>query len=200
MYLIVGLGNPGRAYQKSRHNVGFMVLDRLAAREGRKFRRAGAHSLTCGLERAGQAVLLAKPQTYMNLSGEAVRELVQQHPIELSRFLIVYDDLALPLGTIRIRASGSAGGQKGMKSVIEEVGTIEIPRLRIGIRPSGSPDDYSDYVLSDFSEEESDILEEVLDRTIQAIDMILTDGLERAMALYNAAPDAHSGGDEGCRG
>ena len=108
MYLITGLGNPGRSYSNNRHNVGFMLVDLMAAEAGRKFKRRGSHSLTCSVERAGEEVILAKPQTYMNLSGRAVQELLEHYPVDMTQLLIVYDELALPLGTLRIRPSGSS--------------------------------------------------------------------------------------------
>ncbi|MFQ5928566.1 MAG: aminoacyl-tRNA hydrolase [Acidobacteriota bacterium] len=185
MYLIAGLGNPGRFYVRTRHNVGFMLVDRIAKEVGKKFKRLGAHSLTCRVERARQSVILAKPQAFMNLSGPAVRELLDHCPVELSQLLIVYDDLALPLGAIRIRASGSSGGHKGMRSVIEALGTHDVPRLRIGILQGEIPAGYSEFVLHNFTKEESEILEEVFDRAIEAIDTLLSNGLERAMSLYN---------------
>lgn len=185
MYLIAGLGNPGRSYSKNRHNVGFMLVDLMAAEANRKFERLGRHSLTCCLERAGEEVILAKPQTYMNLSGTAVRELLEHYPVELTRLLIVYDELALPLGTLRIRRSGGSSGQKGMRSIIEALGTQDVPRLRIGILQGESPDDYSEFVLDHFGKDEHKVLEETLDCAIQAIDTILSDGIEQAMSIYN---------------
>lgn len=185
MYLITGLGNPGRSYAKSRHNVGFMLVDWMAAEAHKKFERLGQHSLTCCVKRAGEDVILAKPQTYMNLSGMAVLELLEYHPLELTRLLIVYDDLALPLGTIRIRRSGGSSGQKGMRSIIEALGTQDLPRLRIGILRDEPPADYSHFVLDNFTKKESTVLEKTLDCAMRAVNTILSDGLEQAMSLYN---------------
>ena len=186
MYLVAGLGNPDPRYRKNRHNVGFMLVDRIARRAGKTLDHILPRSVTCSLRRAGEQVILAKPQTFMNLSGGAVLELLRHYPVDRSsRLLIVYDDIALPLGKIRIRPSGSSGGQKGMESIIQALGTLEIPRLRIGISQDVLPEDYSAYVLSDFEKEEKDMLEEALERSILAIETTLSQGLERAMILYN---------------
>ena len=185
MYLIAGLGNPGRSYSKNRHNVGFMLVDLMAAGANKKFEQLGRHSLTCCVERTGKEIVLAKPQTFMNLSGTAVRELLEHYSVELTRLLIVYDELDLPLGTLRIRRSGSSSGQKGMRSIIDALGTRDVPRLRIGILQGESPEDYSEFVLDNFRKDEHKVLEETLDSAIQAIDTILTDGIEQAMSIYN---------------
>ena len=185
MYLISGLGNPGRTYSRNRHNAGFMLLDRMAGAARQQFEQLGCHSLGCVLERAGQHVLLAKPQTYMNRSGQAIREIIENRPVELSQMLVIYDDLALPLGKIRLRKSGGAGGHKGMGSIIGALETENVPRLRIGILRDESPGDYSTYVLDNFTKEELKILDEILDLAIQAVETAVTDGLEKAMSLYN---------------
>lgn len=185
MYLVAGLGNPGSSYQKNRHNVGFMLVDRIVREAGKSLDRVYLRSVTCSLQWAGEQIILAKPQTFMNLSGEAVLELLRHHPVDLSRLLIVYDDIALPLGVIRARPSGSSGGQKGMESVIQALGTLEVPRLRIGISQEEPPRDYSEYVLSDFTKEEEKVLEDVFDRATRAVETFFIDGLERTMALYN---------------
>ena len=186
MYLVTGLGNPGRTYSKTRHNVGFMVVDWMAKEAGTKFSPLGSYALTCTTERIDKTVILAKPQTYMNSSGFATRQLLDHYGVDLPKTLIVYDDLALPLGTIRIRRSGGSSGQKGMQSIIAALGTEDVPRLRIGILPEEPPpDDYSDFVLRRFKRKERPILEEVLDRSIAAIDIVLSDGIEQAMSMYN---------------
>ena len=185
MHLIVGLGNPGPAYQDNRHNVGFMLVDRLAEGAKKRFERSTTLSLTCCLNLCDQEVVLAKPQTFMNLSGRAVRELLGHYALDPSQLLVVYDDFALQLGTIRIRPVGSAGGHNGMESVLEIVSSAEIPRLRIGISQGEPPSDCSSYFLDDFEKKEVEVLEEVLNRCSQAIDTILSDGVERAMSLYN---------------
>lgn len=185
MHLIAGLGNPGPRYRKNRHNVGFMLVDRIAQQAGKSFDPVYSKSLACSVERAGDRVILAKPQTFMNRSGEAVVELLRRNPVDPAQVLIVYDEVALPLGKIRIRRCGSSGGQKGMESIIQALGTEDVPRLRIGISPGELPEDYPSYVLSNFEKDEEETLAQVLDRAAQAIDVILTEGLERAMALHN---------------
>ncbi len=185
MHLVAGLGNPGAAHRKNRHNVGFMVVDRIARQVNRRWRRSLAYSQVCWVRRASQRVLLAKPQTSMNLSGQALAELLDYCPFELSRVLLVYDDIALPLGRIRIRHSGSAGGQKGMQSVIAALGTENIRRLRVGIGQDMLPADYTQYVLGDFGKEEEAVLDRVLERAIEATYFIMDQGIDRAMSVYN---------------
>ena len=185
MFLITGLGNPGPAYQNTRHNMGFMLVDRMADQAGKRFQKVGRYSLTCQIEQAEQQVILAKPQTYMNLSGMALCELLETYPVELEKALVAFDDLALPLGTIRIRRTGGSSGQKGMDSIIAALGTQQIPRLRFGILSGTSPSDYSDFVLAPFTRAEGQILEETLDRAAQAVETIVSDGLDRAMSRYN---------------
>ncbi len=187
MYLVTGLGNPGRSYSKTRHNVGFMLVDWMASEAGRKFKSLEGYALTCTTERANKTVILAKPQTYMNSSGFAVRQLMDHYGVDQSKTLIVYDDLALPLGTIRIRRSGGSSGQKGMQSIIAALDTQNVPRLRIGILSEEPPTDYSEHVLEQFSKRELPIIDEVIDRSIAAIDTVLSSGMDRAMSLYNQA-------------
>lgn len=183
--LIAGLGNPGPRYQNNRHNVGFRVVELLASGRGKQFESRLTKSLSCVLTARNGDVVLIKPQTYMNRSGAAIRELLQSVQAEPAELLVVYDDEALPLGDLRIRRSGSAGGQKGMQSIIDALGTRDIPRLRIGIGAERKPKDLSEYVLSDFTRAERRLLEEVLSRAVQAIDVILAEGLEPAMSRFN---------------
>lgn len=178
--LLVGLGNPGREYRETRHNVGFMILDRLAARERADFRTEKAWQAE--VARTGDWVL-CKPLTYMNLSGQSVRPLSQFYKIEPSQVLAILDDLALPLGKLRLRAGGSAGGHNGLKSIIEHLGTQEVPRLRVGI--GAAPGETVGYVLGRFAPEERSVLDESLDRAIAAIDCVRTKGFEAAMNAYN---------------
>lgn len=178
--LLVGLGNPGREYRETRHNVGFMILDRLAARERAEFRTE--KNWQAEFARTGD-LLLCKPLTYMNLSGQAVRLLSQFYKIEPAEMLVILDDLALPLGKLRLRPDGSAGGHNGLKSIIEHLGTPAIPRLRIGI---GSAErDAVDHVLGRFTLEEKAPLEQSLARALEAIDCTRTQGLAAAMNAYN---------------
>jgi len=182
--LIVGLGNPGRKYAHNRHNVGFQCLDRLAQAHGLSFtqRRAKA-SLALG-KIADVRVVLARPLTYMNLSGQAVRPLVSFYKLSLEDILVIHDDLDLPLGTTRLRPEGGSGGHKGMRSIIEALGSQAFPRLRVGIgRPPGN--DAVSYVLSDFTADEQITLESVYERVVAAVELFLREGIEAAMNAYN---------------
>ena len=186
MFLIVGLGNPGRQYTGNRHNTGFMCLDALAGRLGVQFRQRRARALLATGHIGEATLILAKPQTYMNLSGLSVSELVRFYRVPLTNLLVVYDDLDLPLGKVRIRERGSAAGHKGLQSIISSLRTQEIPRLRIGIgRP---PDDQPPevYVLQDFAHEERPIIAEAIDRAVSAIEVFVTHGIVRAMNEFNA--------------
>lgn len=184
-YIIVGLGNPGRQYRENRHNIGFMLVDRLASRLGVSFSRLESKALVTKAEYKGQRLVLAKPQTFMNLSGQAVGALARFYKIPLENLLIAYDDVDLPLGTLRLRPGGGSAGQKGIASIIERLGTQDFPRLRIGIgRPPGRME-AADYVLQDFSRTESEVLPEILDRAVDAVQVFLTQGLDEAMNQYN---------------
>lgn len=185
MYLIAGLGNPGTDYHRTRHNAGFMLVDRLADRARASFGHGVGASLIARARVGARDLILAKPQTFMNLSGRALRGLTSRYSIELSNILVVYDDVALPLGRIRLRGKGSGGGQKGMKSVISALGTEEVPRLRIGVLHGDRPWDMSDYVLSKFTRAEEKTLDEALDRAVQACDTWLYEGIDKAMTLFN---------------
>jgi PTH1 family peptidyl-tRNA hydrolase len=192
-YLIIGLGNPGREYRATRHNVGFMVLDRLSERLKIRFTRMQSRALVAsashtspkdGIERK---LILAKPQTFMNLSGQAVQGLIHFHKLPLANILVAHDDLDLPLGTIRIRPDGGAAGQKGMASILERLGTDEFPRLRLGIgRPPGQMQ-APDYVLQDFSPDDMTVLSDTLDRAVEAMLLYVDQGLDAAMNKYNGA-------------
>jgi PTH1 family peptidyl-tRNA hydrolase len=182
--LIVGLGNPGRDYADTRHNVGFMVLDRLAAGAGASFR----------LEKKWQAevaalgdVWLCKPQTYMNLSGASAGALGHFYKIEPARVLVVLDDMALPLGRLRLRESGSAGGHNGLTSIIEHFGTNAIPRLRVGIG-AAEPGAATGHVLGRFAPAERPAVHDALSRAVEAIEFAQTQGLAAAMNRYNQNP------------
>ena len=185
-YLIVGLGNPGRDYRNNRHNVGFMSVDRLAARLGVAFSRLESKALVTKGERAGRPLILAKPQTFMNLSGQAVAALLRYYKIPLEHLILLYDEVDLPFGTLRLRASGGSGGHKGMNSVIERLGTQDIPRLRIGVsRPPGRKE-AADYVLQDFTNSESRELPSILDQAVDAVLVFVEQGIDVAMNRYNA--------------
>jgi len=184
-FLIVGLGNPGRQYAANRHNVGFMVLSRLAEKLGEQFSRMESRALVAKATYQNHRLILAKPQTYMNTSGNAVRSLLRFYKVPLQNLLVAYDDVDLPFETIRIRAEGGSGGQKGMQSIIEQLGSEAFPRLRIGIgRPPGQME-AADYVLKDFSKNETEFLDISLNRAVDAILTFISDGLDKAMNLYN---------------
>jgi len=189
-YLIVGLGNPGQGYIVNRHNVGFMVLDHLANHLEIKFSRMELRALVTKAEYKSRRLILAKPQTYMNLSGQSVGSLLRYYKIPLSHLLIAYDDVDLPFETLRMRPSGGSAGQKGMRSIIENLGSQDIPRLRIGIgRPPGQMD-ASDYVLQNFSKSQLEIIPFTLDKAVQAILAFITDGIETAMNTVNPSQES----------
>ncbi len=185
MFLVVGLGNPGRRYAATRHNAGFMLVDHLADLSTTRFGPAVGKARVCRVERESGSLILAKPQTYMNLSGVAVRSLVVHYGVDPEELLVVYDEVQLPLGRLRVRRSGSSGGQKGMESIIQMVGTKQIPRLRIGVGGDSVYGDLTDYLLSPFSSDERRVLDSVLDRAVLAVDTIMTQGHLRAMDLVN---------------
>lgn len=190
-FLIIGLGNPGREYRSNRHNIGFMCLDRLAAQLGVSFGRLESHALVTKASYQSHHLILAKPQTYMNLSGQAVSSLARFYKVPAERLLVAYDDVDLSLGTLRLRPTGGSAGQKGMQSIIERLGSQEFPRLRLGIgRPPGRMDAAS-YVLQDFSASDMDSLAPILDRAVEAILTFVKDGLVVAMNRYNSAPETN---------
>ncbi|GAB4424030.1 MAG: aminoacyl-tRNA hydrolase [Anaerolineales bacterium] len=183
--IIIGLGNPGRAYKDNRHNVGFMLIDRLSVRLNARLNRVQAKAIVGSVHHHGDKIILAKPQTYMNLSGQSVQGLVHFYKIPLANMLVAHDDLDLPQGTLRIRPGGGPGGQKGIASAIERLGSRDFPRLRIGIgRPPGRMDPAA-YVLQDFSAGELKIISEVLDRAADAALEFIENGLDAAMNKYN---------------
>jgi PTH1 family peptidyl-tRNA hydrolase len=184
-YLIAGLGNPGPQYVANRHNVGFQCVERLAAFHGLTFDKQQKRALVALGTVREQRIILAKPQTFMNESGRAVVPLARFYKVQPERLLVVYDDLDLPPGTMRLRPEGGSGGHKGMRSIIEHLGSQGFPRLRIGIgRPPGRMDPAA-YVLQDFSAEETPLLEETLERAVAAIEVWLCDGVEISMSRYN---------------
>ena len=184
-YLVVGLGNPGRQYLGNRHNVGFMLLDRLAAHQQVSFSRLESRALVTKTDYQSRRLILAKPQTYMNLSGQAVGSLQRFYKVPLEQMLIVYDDVDLPFGAIRMRPGGGSAGQKGMESIIERIGSQDFPRLRIGIgRPPGRMDAAA-YVLQDFSRQEADELGYLLDRAVEAVLTFVSYGITEAMNKFN---------------
>ena len=181
--LIVGLGNPGRSYASDRHNVGFRCVDYIAKKYQIVIRQRRARAKIGNGEIAGVAVVLAKPQTFMNMSGEAVALLVRQFGIASGHLLVIYDDLDLPLGRLRIRVRGSSGGHKGVQSIIDCVGSEDFPRIRIGI---GRPEeDAVSYVLGRFSSHEKEVIAEMMVRVNEVVYYILDKGVEAAMNRYN---------------
>jgi peptidyl-tRNA hydrolase, PTH1 family len=185
--LIVGLGNPGKEYEWSRHNLGFMLIDKLASDEGIAVGRRECSSLVGRGQVEGTVTKLAKPQTFMNLSGHAVSCLLAKLNVEspIQQLVVISDDLALPLGTIRIRERGSAGGHNGLKSIIAEVGTTEFVRLRIGIQPEHPISDPKRFVLDMFSRTERSIVVETIEQSAKAIRTIIRDGALKAMTEFN---------------
>ena len=188
MYLLVGLGNPGSEYEWTRHNLGFMLIDKLAAEAGATVRRKECRSFVGSTAIENAPVRLVKPQTFMNLSGEAVACLLAKEEIkDVSKSLIVIsDDLALPFGTIRLRERGSAGGHNGLKSIIGAIGTNEFMRLRIGIQPEHPLNDAKAFVLDEFRKPQRDEVEKILDKAAEAVHSVLRDGIKKAMSVFNS--------------
>ncbi|HEV2707039.1 MAG TPA: aminoacyl-tRNA hydrolase [Pyrinomonadaceae bacterium] len=185
--LIVGLGNPGAQYEWTRHNLGFMLVDFVAREAGREVKRAECRALVGRAELEGRTVELVKPQTYMNLSGESVTCLLRKRAgLSPARdLLVISDDIALPFGSIRLRARGSSGGQKGLKNIIETLGTDEFMRLRIGIQPAHPVADTARFVLERFPLAQRAEVEKILERSADALRAVLRDGIDKAMALHN---------------
>jgi PTH1 family peptidyl-tRNA hydrolase len=184
-WLIVGLGNPGTAYEKTRHNLGFMLVDRLAKDANSQIKREECRALIGRIEIENRLVELVKPQTFMNLSGESVNCLLKKESRTAKNMVVISDDLALPFGKIRLRAKGTSGGHNGLKSITECLKTQEFIRLRIGIQPEHPISDTKRFVLENFSKGDSETIEKVLDESAKAINSIIIDGIERAMAKYN---------------
>lgn len=184
-YLLIGLGNPGREYQTNRHNFGFMVIDRLAVRLGARGLKVQSKAIVTSANYQDRRLILAKPQTYMNLSGQSIQGLANFYKLPLENLLVAHDDLDIPFGTIRMRPGGGPGGQKGVASTIERLGTKDFARLRLGIgRPPGRMDPAA-YVLQDFSRDEAKILSELLDRAADATLEFVVSGLDKAMNKFN---------------
>lgn len=184
-YLLIGLGNPGREYKDTRHNIGFMLVDHLAVRLDAQGMRLQSKAIVISAHYEKRKVILAKPQTYMNLSGQSVQGLLHFYKIPFENLLVAHDDLDLPFGTIRIRPTGGPGGQRGMASTIEKLGTKDFPRLRLGIgRPPGRMD-AKDYVLQNFSRDDFMLLPDVLNRAADAALTFVRHGLNKAMNQFN---------------
>ena len=185
-YLVVGLGNPGRDYERTRHNAGFMALSVLADRCGVRCDKAKFHALVAQTEIAGHGVLLMMPQTYMNSSGEAVREAAAFYKIPPERILVIFDDISLPVGKLRVRPDGSAGGHNGVKSLIAELGSQSFPRIKVGVGAKPHPDyDLADWVLSSFTPEEEKLLVPTLERALEAAECVIAHGVAEARNRFN---------------
>lgn len=185
MWAVVGLGNPGRRYSETRHNAGFIFIQQVAKAWQVKVKKRKFLSKIAEVETDQGRVILAMPQTFMNGSGKAVRELLLGAGVESKQLVVVYDDMDLSLGEIRIRREGSGGAHKGMNSIIQEIGTKNFPRIRIGIGPFLSGQDMTDFVLSPFSRKERKILDESLEKAQEALKMIIAGQIEKAMNCYN---------------
>jgi peptidyl-tRNA hydrolase, PTH1 family len=187
--LIVGLGNPGRQYHANRHNVGFMVVEALAASLGTSFRRMQAKALVTEARLEGVRLILAKPQTYMNNAGQSVGSLARFFRLPAEQILVIYDDLDLPPGALRLRPAGGTGGHRGMGSIVEHLGLDDFPRLRFGIgRPPGAMDP-ADFVLQDFSRAEQDLAAAAVDRAVDCVRTFALEGIQAAMTRFNAASE-----------
>jgi PTH1 family peptidyl-tRNA hydrolase len=184
MYIIIGLGNPGRKYEHTKHNIGFIAVDYFAERHGIKINKIKHKALVGEGIISGQKVLLVKPQTYMNLSGQSVKEVFSYYKVEASSLLVVYDDIDLPMGRLRIRRNGSAGTHNGMRSIIYDLGRDDFPRLRIGIGGERKVR-LSEYVTLGFRKEERELMKDSVLKAVSAMECILDSGIDKAMNLYN---------------
>ncbi len=185
-WLIVFLGNPGLKYEGTRHNAGFMAADAMAKAKGVAINRSRFKALTAACEIGGEQVLLMKPQTYMNLSGDAVAQAVRFYKIAPEHVLVVSDEVSLPIGKLRVRTKGSAGGHNGLKDIIAKLGTSDFPRLRIGVGAPPHPDyDMADWVLSTFKNQDADTMAQSAARAAEAAECYILHGPERTMNLYN---------------
>ena len=185
MHLIVGLGNPTKQYEGTRHNVGFETIDRIAAENQIRVEEKKHKALYGSGYIEGEKVILAKPQTFMNLSGESVRELSDYYKIPAENIIVIYDDISLDVGQLRIRKKGSAGGHNGIKNIIANLGTDVFPRIKIGVGEKPKKYDLADYVLGHFSKADRELMEEGYDRADHAVGMILNGEIEAAMNQYN---------------
>lgn len=185
-WMLVGLGNPGSKYVRSRHNVGFRAVDALCERLRCRCNRLRLKALTGFCELGGQKVLLVKPMTYMNLSGQAVRPLADYYKIPPEHILVIFDDVSLPVGKLRVRPDGSAGGHNGVKSLIAELGTQDFPRIKVGVGEKPHPDyDLADWVLSSFSAQEEKALAPTIERALLAAETVIAEGTTQAMNRFN---------------
>lgn len=184
MYVIVGLGNPGKKYENTRHNIGFITLDYLAHRHGIKVTKIKHKALVGEGNISGQKVLLVKPQTYMNLSGNSVREVMEYYKTDIENLLVIYDDIDIPMGSVRIRKKGSAGTHNGMRSLVYDLQSDQFPRIRIGMGKNKN-EDLKDFVTGGFSKAEKAIFEKAVVHSADAIECFLQHGIDKAMNEYN---------------
>lgn len=183
MYVIAGLGNPGKKYENTRHNIGFITLDFLAERHDIKINKIKHKALVGEGRISGQKVLLVKPQTYMNLSGESLREVMDYYKVDMEDMIVIYDDIDLPAGSVRIRKKGSAGTHNGMRSIVQHLGT-DFPRIRMGIG-NDAKGNLVDFVLGGFSKEDREVLEPAVERAALSVECYVEEGIEKAMNKYN---------------
>lgn len=186
MYLIVGLGNPGKRYENTKHNIGFIAIDYLAEKHDIKVNKIKHKALVGEGFISGKKVMLIKPQTFMNLSGESVREAMDYYKADIKELLVIYDDIDIPMGSLRIRKSGSAGTHNGMKSIIQQLGDDQFPRVRIGIGGDRGSVPLTNYVTSGFKDKNDvKLMEEAVINTSSAIETLVSDGIDDAMQKYN---------------
>jgi len=188
-FLMVGLGNPGREYRDTRHNIGFMLMDKLAERLGVNFTRSQEKAILTSGHYQGHKIILAKPQSFMNKSGHPIQALLKFYKLSPAELLVAYDDVDLPFDTLRLKPSGGTAGHKGMASIVEQIGTQTFPRLRLGVgRPPGHKQ-AANYVLKPFSNEETEFLNNYLDRAADAALATIREGLDHAMTIYNRSQE-----------
>ena len=184
-WLVVGLGNPGPEYEQTPHNLGFLVVDRLAVSNRIRVNRKDSNAIVGNGIIAGSTVLLAKPQTFMNVSGPSVKSLMAKYEVPPERLIVIYDELDLPWTAIRIRPGGSAAGHNGVLSVIASLGTTEFPRVRLGIHPGQPIRNGADFVLGQFKKAQMQEVDELLDHAARAVESIIAEGVEKSMTKYN---------------
>jgi len=185
-WLLVCLGNPGKQYENTRHNIGFLAADALEKRTGVKFNKLKYRALTGEITLGGQRVLVVKPQTYMNLSGEAVKLAGGFYKVPPERILVIYDDVSLPLGKLRVRGSGSAGGHNGIKNIIAHLGTDQFPRVKVGVGAPAHPEhEMVDWVIGNFTPAEKKVVEEAVSRALDAAECLIEKGVSEAQNRYN---------------
>jgi len=185
MYIIAGLGNPTRAYIGTRHNIGFAVIDAIADKFNISVEHKQHKALIGKGMAAGEKVILAKPQTYMNLSGESIREICNYYKVTEDKIIVIFDDISLDVGQIRIKKKGSAGGHNGIKSIIENLGTMDFPRVKIGVGNKPPKMDLADYVLGHFAKGELEKIDESIEKAVQAVEIMLSESNEAAMNKFN---------------